>query len=71
MKSASQLRQREITEWLKVKDLRTVQYMAGHRYVSTTERYQSNNLEDLEEALNVHHPLEQRKLLLRQHGHHA
>jgi integrase/recombinase XerD len=58
VKSAAQLRQSVITEWLKVKDLRTVQYMAGHRYVSTTERYQSNNLEDLEEALNVHHPLE-------------
>ncbi|MEM9337247.1 MAG: site-specific integrase [Bacteroidota bacterium] len=60
VKSAAQLRQSVITEWLKVKELRTVQYMAGHRYVSTTERYQSNNLEDLEEALNVHHPLEQR-----------
>ena len=58
VKSAAQIRQSVITEWLKVKDLRTVQYMAGHRYVSTTERYQSNNLEDLEEALNVHHPLE-------------
>ena len=71
VKSAAQIRQSVITEWLKTKALRTVQYMAGHRYVSTTERYQSNNLEDLEEALNVHHPLEQRKLLLRQHGHHA
>ena len=58
VKSAAQIRQSVITEWLKVKDLRTVQYMSGHRYVSTTERYQSNNLEDLEEALNVHHPLE-------------
>ena len=58
VKSAAQIRQSVITEWLKVKDLRTVQYMAGHRYVSTTERYQQSNLEDLEEALNVHHPLE-------------
>ena len=57
VKSASQIRQSVITEWLKVKDLRTVQYMAGHRYVSTTERYQSNNLEDLEEALKMYHPL--------------
>jgi integrase/recombinase XerD len=56
-KHAVQVRQSVITEWLKEKDLRTVQYMAGHRYVSSTERYKSNNLEDLKEALNKHHPL--------------
>lgn len=57
LKNAVQIRQSVITEWLKEKDLRTVQYMAGHRYVSSTERYQTNNLEDLKEALNKHHPL--------------
>jgi integrase/recombinase XerD len=55
-KHAVQVRQSVITEWLKEKDLRTVQYMAGHRYVSSTERYQSSNLEDLKEALSKHHP---------------
>jgi len=57
VKNAVQIRQSVITEWLKEKDLRTVQYMAGHRYVSSTERYQTSNLEDLKEALNKHHPL--------------
>ncbi|KIO75687.1 hypothetical protein TH53_19215 [Pedobacter lusitanus] len=56
-KNAVQLRQSVITEWLKEKDLRTVQYMAGHKYVSSTEWYQTSNLEDLKEALNKHHPL--------------
>lgn len=56
-KNAVQIRQSVITEWLKEKDLRTVQYMAGHKYVSSTERYQTTNLEDLKEALNKHHPL--------------
>jgi len=56
-KHAKQIRQSVITEWLKEKNLRTVQYMAGHRYVSSTERYKTNNLEDLKEALNKHHPL--------------
>jgi integrase/recombinase XerD len=56
-KHAVQIRQSVITEWLKEKDLRTVQYMAGHRYVSSTERYKSNNLEDLKDALSKHHPL--------------
>jgi len=57
VKNAVQIRQSVITEWLKEKDLRTVQYMAGHRYVSSTERYQTSNLKDLKEALNKHHPL--------------
>jgi integrase/recombinase XerD len=52
VKHAVQIRQNVITEWLKEKELRTVQYIAGHRYVSTTERYQTTNLEDLKEALN-------------------
>lgn len=56
-KNAAQIRQSVITEWLKEKDLRTVQYMAGHKYVSSTERYQTSNLEDLKDALNKHHPL--------------
>ena len=57
IKSCGQIRQSVIAEWLKHEDVRNVQYKAGHRYVSTTERYQSNNLEDLQEALNIHHPL--------------
>ena len=57
VKSCGQIRQSVIAEWLKHEDVRNVQYKAGHRYVSTTERYQSNNLEDLQEALNRHHPL--------------
>lgn len=56
-KSAAQLRQSVIAEWLKVKGLRTVQYMAGHRYVSTTERYRANQLKDLQADLDQYHPL--------------
>jgi len=52
-----QLRQSVIAEWLRTEDVRRVQYKSGHKHVSTTERYQSNNLEDLQEALNQHHPL--------------
>ncbi len=57
VKDAGQIRMSVISEWLKEKDLRVVQYMAGHRSVSGTERYQSINLEELEEALNQFHPL--------------
>jgi integrase/recombinase XerD len=55
--NAQQIRQRVITLWLKTKDLRTTQYMAGHRYVSSTERYQVNNLDELYKQLELYHPL--------------
>jgi integrase/recombinase XerD len=58
VRNCGQIRQSVITEWLKTEDVRKVQYKAGHRYVSTTERYQTNNLEDLQEALNIHHPFQ-------------
>ena len=54
---AKQIRHSVITDWLKEKDIRTVQYMAGHKFVSSTQRYRSYNLQDLEEALTQHHPL--------------
>lgn len=55
--SAQQIRQSVITQWLKTKPLRTVQYMAGHRYVSSTERYEVNKLNDLFTQLEKLHPL--------------
>jgi integrase/recombinase XerD len=30
--------------------------MAGHRYISTTEGYKANNLEDLKEDIKNYHP---------------
>jgi integrase/recombinase XerD len=53
-----QVRQSVISLWLKTKNLRTAQYMAGHRHVSSTERYQVGQLNDLLEALNQYHPLQ-------------
>jgi integrase/recombinase XerD len=32
--------------------------MAGHKYVSSTERYQQNNLDKLQGQLEKYHPLE-------------
>jgi integrase/recombinase XerD len=52
-----QLRKSVIVNWLKEKDIRQVQYLAGHSSISSTERYRAANLEELEEALKVHHPL--------------
>ena len=38
-------------------NLREVQYMAGYRFVSSTERYRMDNLEDLQKELEKYHPL--------------
>jgi integrase/recombinase XerD len=57
--TTNKIRESVITHWLKTKDIRIAQYMAGHRYASSTERYQETNLEDLKELLTKHHPLEQ------------
>ena len=52
-----QIRTSVITHWLKLYNLREVQYMAGHKYVSSTESYLVNDLEDLQEDINKFHPL--------------
>lgn len=57
IKSVNQLRTSVITAWLKSYNLREVQYMAGHRYVSSTENYLANDLEDLQEDINKYHPI--------------
>jgi len=55
--NAKQIRSSVITHWLRQNNLRQVQYMAGHKYVSSTERYQVNNLDDLKNELQQHHPM--------------
>jgi len=62
LQSPKQIRASVITWWLKNFNLRQVQYMAGHKYVSSTERYQLNNLDKLQEQLEKYHPLENRNL---------
>lgn len=52
-----QIRASVITYWLKNHNLRQVQYMAGHKYVGSTERYQLNNLDKLQSKLEKFHPL--------------
>lgn len=57
LKDIKQLRISVITNWLKVHNLRKTQYMAGHRYVSSTESYQVNNIDELHENITKYHPL--------------
>lgn len=57
VRQASQIRASVIAEWTRRHDVRIVQYMSGHKYVSSTERYQATHLEDLQEQLRKYHPL--------------
>jgi site-specific recombinase XerD len=56
VKSLDQLRASVIVHWLKLYNLRKVQIMAGHRYISSTESYKANNLDDLKEDIKNYHP---------------
>ena len=44
-------------QFKKGKSLQEVQYFAGHRYPSSTERYKSNHLQALQQGILKHHPL--------------
>ncbi|MFZ6053512.1 tyrosine-type recombinase/integrase [Halocola ammonii] len=55
--NAKQIRTSVITHWLKNHNLREVQYMAGHRFVSSTEAYLVNDLDDLQEDITKFHPI--------------
>ncbi len=57
VKSVLQLRASVITHWLSKSNMREVQYMAGHKYVSSTEKFQQTNLEDLQKDVSTYHPL--------------
>ena len=58
--TATQIRQSVITHWLSEHDVRQVQYMSGHRYASSTQAYGKGNLEDLQERIELIHPLNER-----------
>ncbi|MCF6297662.1 MAG: hypothetical protein L3J08_06715 [Flavobacteriaceae bacterium] len=55
VKSVKQIRALIITNWLKNYNLREAQYFAGHRYVSSTEKHQQDDLESLHKTINTFH----------------
>ena len=56
IKDAKQIRASVINHWLKQYNIRQVQYMIGHKYISSTERYNTNKLETLQEQIELLHP---------------
>ena len=57
VENIKQIRASVITNWLGNYNLRKVQYLAGHRYISSTERYLQDDLENLHEIVNNFHPI--------------
>ena len=57
IRNIAQIRESVISGWLKRGDLRKTQYMAGHRYISSTEKYQQHDIEHLQKSLTKFHPL--------------
>jgi Site-specific recombinase XerD len=51
-----QVRASVITYWIKTQGLRKAQHLAGHSCINTTEKYVSNDLEDLTNDINKLHP---------------
>lgn len=51
-----QVRASVITHWLKVEGLRKTQYLAGHRYISSTEKYLPNQIEGLIDDVAKYNP---------------
>jgi integrase/recombinase XerD len=57
IKNFEQIRASVITAWLRQYDLRKVQYLAGHKYVSSTESYKANVIDELQDDVTKYHPL--------------
>ena len=51
-----QIRASVISFWIKTQGLRKAQHLAGHRCICTTEKYVTNNLDNLIEDINKLHP---------------
>jgi site-specific recombinase XerD len=56
IKNAQHIRASVILNWLKQYNKRQVQYMAGHRYIDSTERYAVQETDSLTDLLVKHHP---------------
>ena len=57
LNSFTQIRVSVISQWVKEKNIREVQYMAGHASIYSTQRYIRANLDDLKDELGMFHPL--------------
>jgi site-specific recombinase XerD len=56
LRNLPHIRSSVILNWLKRHHKRQAQYMAGHKYISSTEAYAVQETDSLSDALSKHHP---------------
>lgn len=56
IKNAQHIRASVILHWIRMYGKRQVQYMAGHKYISSTQNYEVQELDSLTDLLARHHP---------------
>lgn len=56
IKNINHIRASVIGDWTKKYNLRKVQYLAGHRYVSSTENYLINDMDEFKNEIIAFHP---------------
>ena len=56
VENSHQIRNSVIMQWVKMYGLRQVQYMAGHKQASTTEKYVAQDTDGLRDKLTKYHP---------------
>ena len=56
IKNAQHIRASVILHWLRQHNKRQVQYMAGHKYINSTEKYEVQEMETLTSQLTKRHP---------------
>ncbi|MFZ5554308.1 MAG: tyrosine-type recombinase/integrase [Bacteroidota bacterium] len=59
IRNASHIRCSIILHWLKMYSKRQAQYMIGHKWISSTEHYQEQEIDGLTDLLSKHHPFQQ------------
>jgi len=57
LNSFQQVRNSVICQWVKEKNIREAQYMAGHASIHSTQRYKQVSMDDLQLQLELFHPL--------------
>lgn len=56
IQNAGHIRASVILNWMKQHDKRQTQYLIGHRYISSTEKYQQQDLQSLTDMMKTFHP---------------
>ena len=56
IKNALHIRASVFMQWVKLYNIRQVQYMCGHRSISSTENYREQDLEGMQNQLAKYHP---------------